>query len=257
MPYTTTYHFMLNRGAHRELYIRLPRKESIAQGFTYVPTCDGASGLAFMSAAVTCQEYFGYLNQLPNDVADRHAPRYQDQLYVSRDAQGRFSLPFVDKEGDQWLPDWPVFLVNYDDVLSYASWRGGVLNKPARLPTADEWLWAAQGSDDRPYPWGLSFDPSLCHMRDSIRSHSLPVPVKSYPLDRSPFGVYDVAGNMAQWTSDSLEGEPELKRVCGASFNSMDFLCALSVEMSAPRSNNLAHLGFRLVYDLNPERDYL
>ena len=255
--YPSTYHFTLKRGELKKIDLRLPKLESIAQGFVYVPAEDGMSGLGVMTASVTCQAYFHFLNQLPHTVADRHTPRYQNHLYITRGDDGRFCLPFIDYEGDEWHPDWPVFLVNYQDAVAYARWWSEEIQRSLRLPTTAEWTWAAQGADDRPYPWGLSFDASLCHMRESTSERPLPAPVGSYPKDCSPFGLYDVAGNMAQWTSDPLAGAPEMMRVCGAAYNSMDFLCELSTHISAPRDGCFVHLGFRLVYELDPDQDYL
>ena len=130
------------------------------------------------------------------------------------------------------------------------------LGKKARLPTAQEWLHAAQGADHRPYPWGTAFDSSLCSMRESTQGKPSPTRVGAYPSDCSPFGIYDVAGTIAQWTSTLWPGTTSDYRVMGAAFNSMELLCELTQELRAPGNIGLVHTGFRLVIELDDD-DFL
>ena len=199
---------------------------------------------------------FQFLNDLSTEEGDRHAPRYNNTVYIQRDHNQKFSLPFKDLEGDEWSARWPVMMINYYDAQKYANWLGQRVDRPLRLPSVEEWTWAAQGADHRPYPWGFSFDPNLCRMKDSTRGRTLPADVGTHPSDRSPFGVYDVAGNISQWTNSLVDGSDDIYEVCGAAFSSMELLCQFGQEQESPGSSCLLHVGFRLMCTFT-EDDYL
>ena len=112
------------------------------------------------------------------------------------------------------------------DMSLWASWlEDHVPHAPEdwvpSLPTRAEWVRAARGADGRPYPWGWEFDGSQCanyvwgphHGRDAA-----PVPVGFVPADRSPFGVFDMAGSAAEITQDLHEPRPGEYVACGGSY---------------------------------------
>jgi formylglycine-generating enzyme required for sulfatase activity len=83
----------------------------------------------------------------------------------------------------------PATWVTLDDALAYAAWAG------KRLPTELEWERAARGTDGRLYPWGNEWDPGKGHFGSGGT-----VDAGSKPLDRSPDGVLDLAGNVMEMT---------------------------------------------------------
>ena len=92
------------------------------------------------------------------------------------------------------LADHPVVWVSPEDAEAYARWQ------QKRLPTDEEWQWAAQGVENRAWPWGDQFDSSRCN-------HDSPgtTPVDRYPQGVSPFGCLDMAGNAWEWIGPTLD----------------------------------------------------
>ena len=87
--------------------------------------------------------------------------------------------------------DCPVVMVSADDARDFAKWAGKL------LPTEAQWEMAARGIDGRLYPWGMTA-PSW----DKKREPKQIDPIMSFPNDVSPYGVYDMAGNVMEWTKD-------------------------------------------------------
>jgi formylglycine-generating enzyme required for sulfatase activity len=90
----------------------------------------------------------------------------------------------------------PVTWVSIEDARAFAAWAG------KRLPHEWEWQYAAQSTDGRSYPWGNDWRPAALPPTDHGRSRRPPSNVDAWPGGASPFGVFDLEGNVSQWTDE-------------------------------------------------------
>jgi serine/threonine-protein kinase len=94
----------------------------------------------------------------------------------------------------------PVVNVSYEDAVEFAKWRSKRDKVTYRLPTEEEWEYAARGGDQgNIYPWGNTWDKDGAGVMDP--RVIVPKPVGSYPKDKTRWGVLDMEGNVYEWTS--------------------------------------------------------
>lgn len=126
---------------------------------------------------VTVERYARFLK-----TTGRTPPRYWDQGNLPQHGQK------------------PVVGIHWEDAHRYCQWVG------KRLPTEAEWEKAARGTDKRPYPWGTAKpDSSLANFGQSESKQFYEdrlTPVDTYESGKSPYGAYDMAGNVWEWVAD-------------------------------------------------------
>ena len=109
--------------------------------------------------------------------------------------------PVTNAQYRRFKPDWgpnddhPVVNLTWHDAQAYAKWAG------LRLPAELEREKAARGTDGREYPWGNEWDQNKCR-NGSNRGAGQTCGVWSYPAGQSPWGLYQMAGNVWEWCED-------------------------------------------------------
>lgn len=121
---------------------------------------------------------------------------YQYKKFI--DATGRRSPQhFENRTFPENKIDHPVVYVSWKDARAYCKWA----NK--RLPTDQEWEKAARGDDARIYPWGDVYDTNLVNSPQrwmELKLEGDTTPVGAFDGGKSPYGLYDMSGNVWEWT---------------------------------------------------------
>ena len=176
-----------------------------------VPEGDFTAGMDANSAFAECQKYFAGCLQRWFTEYGRTKSIYLDDYYIDRyEATNASYKACVDagaceppKEsssfshavyfGNPAYANYPVVNIHKEQAREYCEWRG------ARLPTEQEWDKAARGTDGGFYPWGNDYDPSYANYGKTQKDTT---EVGSYPKGASPYGIFDMLGNVWEWVDD-------------------------------------------------------
>jgi gamma-glutamyl hercynylcysteine S-oxide synthase len=131
----------------------------------------------------------------------------------------------------------PVVGVSWFEADAYARFAEG------RLPREAEWERAARGEDGRRYPWGDDWDPARAHHRGGAR-HTLPI--GCFPSGRSPHALWDVAGNVWEWTSDAFDPSGSLRSARGGAWNAHPPQLRCANRNAWSPTARFSNIGFRL-----------
>ena len=178
---------------------------------------------------------------------------------------------FVEKTGHESPSHWingkpiagqellPVTFVSHSDAMAFAKWRSERDGLNWRLPTEEEWEYAARGGDqENIYPWGNTWTEGNAITKSS--GANAPKPVGSAPNDKTRWGALDMMGNVYEWTaskakyysgsSKQVEGEQRNWFVIrGASFGTAQEPKPISTTRRdwVDGNTKVGALGFRLV----------
>jgi formylglycine-generating enzyme required for sulfatase activity len=150
-------------------------------------------------------------------------------------------------------PDRPVVLHGYEDAVEYCTWAGG------RLPTAPEWEHGSGAAQAQRYPWGD--EPAHSGLANFDRGDLSDVamgelrfllPVGSRPGGASPYGLLDMAGNVAERTSTVDPENPESHLVAGGAWIANADRIEAGYKRGWPDFSLDPTVGFRLARDAPP-----
>ena len=142
---------------------------------------------------VTIREYCDFLNMGGNDQWYNERMAIHELCGIVKDGPGSYHV-IPGRE------DYPVVFVDHDAAMAYAQSKG------MTLPTEAMWERAAGGIEGRNYPWGNEpIDPSRANY-DFCYGGTLPV--GSFPKGATPEGVYDLCGNVKEWTDSKFNTYP-------------------------------------------------
>ena len=167
----------------------------------------------------------------------------------------------VDWENGKPIPgaeNKPVRYVNVEDANAFAAWRSKRDSANYRLPTEQEWEYAARnGAKNNLYPWSDKYDPRCAHL-NNINNDTVVVGTKTCP---NQWGIQDLIGNVFEWTGTQAWAYPGSEFAVGAvteptfmirgggSFekSSGENAITSTFRVATPGSKRSAGLGFRLV----------
>ncbi|MGE0643371.1 MAG: formylglycine-generating enzyme family protein [Nitrospira sp.] len=176
------------------------------------------------------------------------ADGYKNQQYWSDDGwswktENDITGPEYWNDSEWNKPDHPVVGVSYYEAEAYAKWAG------KRLPTERKWEKAARGEDGRQYPWGEEFDQNRCNSSSSGIGHT--TPVTQYPKGVSPYGCYDMAGNVWEWCDDWYDKNVGDRVLRGGSWYSLPVSLRASERYWGYADDRTYGIGFRLAQDIS------
>ncbi|CAO3640551.1 unnamed protein product [Mucor fragilis] len=161
----------------------------------------------------------------------------------------------------------PVTHVSVEDARAYAKWAG------KRLPHEWEWQYVAQGGHEyRTYPWGNEWDeskvPEVYSGRERLYPDHPPADVDAFPAGRSCMGVYDLVGNVWQWTDVYRDDHTRAAIIRGGSYyqakNGQHYFPQAyrndqhgKYLLMSPSVDRSATIGFRCVKDTEESASYL
>lgn len=198
---------------------------------------------------VTVQPFFLDINEVTNEdyaefiKASDHSPptTWKSGSYAADDAHK------------------PVTGVTWYDAGNYAKWRSKRDGARYRLPTEEEWEFAARGTDGRIYPWGNAWKPGLANADGA----SVSIAETGAYKGTSPFGAFDMVGNVWEWTASRMKAytggrvseqpQNDTMVVRGGNYKSNQDQATTTYRLGLLRTRDASRYtttGFRCVKDL-------
>ncbi len=264
--------FVVARKQRVELSASLRARGSAPEGFRFVPKANFTTGpdwrtdpptrravdvepFFMMEHEVTFAEYLEFLNDpavrgriasgdLDSSVVPRIPGDPRGGTLVAKNDDGSFSIT-------SRALSLPVHGISFRDAQHYVDWRNARATASGSslrfdLPRSSEWEFAARGADDRPLVCGDHFvanwlSSGLARPRAQIE------PVMTFPVDESPFGIYDLAGSMNEWCRPDTGASDDAVVRGGAWDTSRPEAFRADYFSILPSASRSATIGFRLI----------
>ncbi len=251
-----------------------PQQTSQApEGMVLIPAGNFIMGSDNVDASGKSEE-FGFnepwfLNEHPQRKINLHA-FYIDKYEATNgdykkflEATGRYSkeeISEIIKKFKLGNEKDPLRTVTWHDANSFCKAIG------KRLPTEAEWEKAARGENGFEFPWGNEWNPDYLNAGGEEVDV---MPVGSYEKGKSPYGVYDMAGNVMEWVEDWYEAYPDAKYVSprygkkrkvvrgggwgGIGHYVIPHFFRMAYRYNYPADKAFNDIGFRCARDADPE----
>ncbi len=166
------------------------------------------------------------------------------RVYTPQGYQVGVRVPKIFQE-----PHMPVSCVTRSQAAAFCAFENGA------LPSADQWEKAARGVRGSLFPWGDAWSPDVANWGEvdviqtlvlgKLDGHEWVAPAASFDRGKSPFGVFDVSGNVAEWVAgdDQVTGH-----VRGGSWSSLPFDLRTTAHTELNIDMRRADVGFRCAY---------
>ncbi len=251
--------------ASPELLARAEGSLSVKDVLPMLQWCDVPHGAVTISSIVGADEDFGELTEQVDNFVISKFPVTNAQFAIFTEAEDGYRNPrwwdfseharrwFNLKKGaaaSRFSGDArPRENVNWYEAMAFANWLGNLLGMKVALPTIAQWQRAAKGDDDRYFPWGDEYNEEHCNtLETGLKTTSA---VDRYQKGASPYGAYDMAGNVWEWTLNTAAaaeaGRDFRRAVAGGSFVSPCDRAHTSFRYYLDPRVRYSSIGIRLV----------
>lgn len=198
---------------------------------------------------ISGKEYGKFLNDAVVIARYRNARERGEWRYIPRLGE----TPLWRYQADKFVcladEESPVVGISWQDAIEYCQWLSSQARNRIvyRLPTLREWEAAAGKQDGRTYPWGNFFDYGFL-ATPSSKSMFRPNKVSYAVFDLTPYGLYDMAGNVREWCLDTSGENSQQALIAGGSFLGKHPVC-FQIGYHAMYSKEItgADIGFRVM----------
>ena len=238
---------------------------SVKEVLPMLQWCDVPHGTVTISSIVGADEDFGEVTEQVDNFVMSKFPVTNAQFAIFADAEDGYRNPRwwdFSQHAQRWFKlrkggaksrfsgdARPRENVNWYEAMAFSNWLGNLLGMKIALPTIAQWQRAAKGADDRYFPWGDEYDEERCNTLETGLKTT--TPVDRYQLGASPYGIYDMAGNVWEWTLNSAAaaetGRDFRRAVAGGSFVSPCDRAHTSFRYYLDPRVRYSSIGIRLV----------
>jgi formylglycine-generating enzyme required for sulfatase activity len=153
----------------------------------------------------------------------------------------------------------PATSISHDDALAFLEWLSRQSGRAYRLPSDAEWEYASRAGAVSAFPWGDGITPAEANYDHTARYQgSSTSPYRGYPeavsgYPPNSFGLYQMQGNVWEWTSQCLDSACRSRTVRGGSFESVPAALRSANRYGVAPSKRRDDVGLRVVRDLEPD----